>query len=68
MYHWNRSSNSITQEHQGKLALILDAWTSSNGHAFLAIVARYVTKDFELGTMHSFMVLSMRLILSQRRY
>jgi hypothetical protein len=32
------------------VALILDAWTSSNGHAFLAIVARFVNKDFELGS------------------
>jgi hypothetical protein len=39
----------LLQDHTGKIALILDAWTSSNGHAFLAIVARFVNKDFELG-------------------
>jgi hypothetical protein len=37
------------QKHTGKVSLILDAWTSSNGYAFLAIVARYITADFELG-------------------
>jgi hypothetical protein len=39
----------IVQAHDAKVSLILDAWTSSNGYAFLAIVARYITKDFELG-------------------
>lgn len=37
------------QKHSGKVTLILDAWTSSNGYAFLAIVARYITAEFELG-------------------
>jgi hypothetical protein len=40
---------SHSQEHNAKVCLILDAWTSSNGQAFLAIVARYITKDYELG-------------------
>ena len=28
---------------------MLDTWTSSNQHAFLAIIAHYVTNDGELG-------------------
>jgi hypothetical protein len=31
------------QELEGKIAISLDAWTSSNQHAFLAIVAHYIT-------------------------
>jgi hypothetical protein len=37
------------QNNDSKISIILDAWTSSNGHAFLAIVARYVNDDFDLG-------------------
>jgi hypothetical protein len=37
------------QTHDAQVTVILDAWTSSNGHAFLAIVARFVNKDFEIG-------------------
>lgn len=33
----------------GKVSLSLDAWTSNNNYAFLAIVAHYVTKDGQLG-------------------
>jgi len=33
----------------GKISLSLDTWTSSNGYAFLAIVAHYITNDGELG-------------------
>jgi hypothetical protein len=29
---------------------VLDAWTSSNQHTFMAIVAHYVTNDGTLGT------------------
>jgi hypothetical protein len=39
----------LIQEHKAKLSLILDAWTSSNGYAFLAIVVRFINQDFELG-------------------
>jgi hypothetical protein len=31
------------------VSISLDAWTSSNGYAFLAIVAHYVTNDGKLG-------------------
>jgi hypothetical protein len=34
---------------EGKISLSLDAWTSSNGFAFLAIVAHYVTNEGEIG-------------------
>jgi hypothetical protein len=37
------------QKHVAKLSLVLDAWTSSNYFAFLAIVVRYINEDFELG-------------------
>ena len=30
---------------EGKISLSLDAWTSSNCYAFLAIVAHYVRND-----------------------
>jgi hypothetical protein len=39
------------KELEGKVALSLDAWTSSNQHVFLAIVAHYITNDGQLGTM-----------------
>lgn len=35
---------------EGKISLSLDAWTSSNQYAFLAIVAHYINKSNELGT------------------
>ena len=31
------------------VSLALDAWTSSNGYAFLAIVMHYVNNDWKLG-------------------
>jgi hypothetical protein len=37
----------------GKVSISLDAWTSSNGLAFLAIIAHYVTNDRDLGTFLS---------------
>jgi hypothetical protein len=37
------------QNDDAQITVILDAWTSSNGHAFLAIVARFVNQDFEIG-------------------
>ena len=35
----------------GKVSLLLDAWTSSNQYTFLAIVMRYVNKDWQYGFM-----------------
>jgi len=32
------------------VSLSLDAWTSSNGHAFLAIVMHWINGDWKLGT------------------
>jgi hypothetical protein len=37
------------QKQTSKISLIIDAWTSSNGYAFMAIVARFINADFELG-------------------
>lgn len=37
------------QSLQGMVSISLDAWTSSNGYAFLAIVAHYVTNEGKLG-------------------
>lgn len=34
---------------EGKISLSLDAWTSSNRYAFLAIVAHYITNEGECG-------------------
>jgi len=31
------------------VSLSLDAWTSSNGHAFLAIVMHWINDDWKLG-------------------
>ena len=32
-----------------KVSLSLDSWTSSNGHAFLAVVMHYINDDWKLG-------------------
>jgi hypothetical protein len=37
------------QELGCKVSLSLDAWTSSNGHAFLAIVMHYINNEWQLG-------------------
>jgi hypothetical protein len=37
------------QELHCKVSLSLDAWTSSNGHAFLAIVMHYISNDWRVG-------------------
>ena len=41
---------SSTQELDSKITISCDAWTSSNQHPFLALVAHYVTNDGHLGT------------------
>jgi hypothetical protein len=38
------------QELGCKVSLSLDAWTSSNGHGFLAIVVHYINNEWQLGT------------------
>jgi hypothetical protein len=37
------------QELDSKVSVSLDAWTSSNQHPFLAIVAHYITNEGKLG-------------------
>ena len=32
----------------GKIALATDVWTSTNGHAFLSLVASWVTEDWKV--------------------
>jgi hypothetical protein len=45
------STNSqISQENKSNFVLSLDAWTSSNGYAFLAIVIHYIGNDGKLGS------------------
>ena len=46
---WSQVTHAHVQELKGKVALSLDAWTSSNQHAFLVIVAHYITNDGQLG-------------------
>jgi hypothetical protein len=41
------------QELESDVSISLDAWTSSNQYAFLAIVAHYVTNSGELGAFLS---------------
>ena len=36
------------------MSLSLDAWTSSNGHAFLAIVMHWTNSDWKLGMPFSY--------------
>lgn len=40
----------MTQDLTSKVSLSLDAWTSSNGYAFLAIVMHYISNDWTQGT------------------
>lgn len=46
---YNPSQTSI----EGKISISLDAWTSSNNYAFMAIVAHYITKDGQLSTLNN---------------
>jgi hypothetical protein len=48
-------SHLLFQELESKVTISLDAWTSSNGYAFLAIVAHYVTNDGRLGMSSPYM-------------
>lgn len=42
-------NHGFLQELKSKVSISLDAWTSSNQFAFLAIVAHYVSNDGNLG-------------------
>ena len=46
-----RLTHSFQNDIEGKISLSLDVWTSSNNYAFLAIVAHYITKTSNLGTI-----------------
>ena len=52
---WQLSFCSLDLEQglEGKIMLSLDAWTSSNQYAFLAIVAHYITNEGHLGAWYS---------------
>lgn len=55
-------------EVDGKISISLDAWTSSNNFAFMAIIAHYVTTEGVLG-MHFVFVASLPLLTHlQRNY
>jgi hypothetical protein len=41
--------NGKLQPPQGMIAISLNAWTSPNRYAFIAIVAHYITNDGKLG-------------------
>jgi hypothetical protein len=41
---------SFTQENLSDFVLSLDAWTSNNGYAFMAIIIHYIGNDGKLGT------------------
>ena len=41
-------TTALQHEVEGKVSISLDAWTSSNNYAFMAIVAHYITKAGEL--------------------
>jgi hypothetical protein len=49
-------NNSLIPEQnlKGKVSLSLDAWTSTNQYAFMAIVAHYVSNDGQLGASPPF--------------
>jgi hypothetical protein len=40
----------LSLNHDAQITIILDTWTSSNDQAYLAIVARYINKDHEIGS------------------
>ncbi|KIL54477.1 hypothetical protein M378DRAFT_92476 [Amanita muscaria Koide BX008] len=42
----------LNYELDSKISISLDAWTSSNQYAFLALVAHYITNDGNLGKIH----------------
>ncbi|OCB88219.1 hypothetical protein A7U60_g4624 [Sanghuangporus baumii] len=41
-------TKSMINQLESKVALSLDAWTSSNGYAFLAIVIHYISNEWDL--------------------
>lgn len=49
LFGTDQEVDTIFQELDSKVSLSLDAWTSSNQHPFLAIVAHYVTNEGKLG-------------------
>ena len=44
---------SLQADVDSKISISLDAWTSSNNYAFMAIVAHYVTRSGKLGMICS---------------
>ena len=58
---------NYSQELDASVSLSLDAWTSSNGHAFLAIVMHWIDDDWNLGMLFLFYLIPIYLLL-QRNY
>lgn len=54
----------FVQELEAKISISLDAWTSSNQYAFLAIVAHYINNDGQLGRYRSDVVSGLIHIIS----
>lgn len=50
--NFNDTIFMFSQALDGKVSLSLDAWTSSNGYAFLAIIMHYVSKESSLGNFY----------------
>ncbi|KAE9382320.1 hypothetical protein BT96DRAFT_1010880 [Gymnopus androsaceus JB14] len=44
------SLHQMFKELESKILISLDAWTSPNGFAFIAIVVHYITNDGRFGT------------------
>jgi hypothetical protein len=53
-------------EVEGKISLSLDAWTSSNNYAFLAIVAHYIMKTGDLGMLHRYHLLTVAVFIDEK--
>ena len=57
-----------SQALEGKISLSLDAWTSSNYYAFLAIVAHYITNDGQCSELSISIYIYLAHLSHQRSY
>ena len=53
----------VKNEIKGKISLSLDAWTSSNNYAFLAIIAHYINKNGNLGMCMFFYLYNSKMLM-----
>ena len=54
---------NYSQELDASVSLSLDVWTSSNGHAFLAILMHWIDNDWNLGMLFLFYLIPICLLL-----